>query len=154
MTALLNNWVIGDHIFLGFPHSAAAKRQINRKRLWYYILLQCWVGRRERCRHGMVWSSPNQLCVKSPLHKRGRRMASGIGANCCLNWNRIIHNLLVCQVQWEVKKKGEGRNKEKRGEKLIHWKQYMENIYIFKKKLNYHFNESIAWKFYGGFPEG
>lgn len=60
----------------------------------------------------------------------------------------------MCQVQWEVKKKGEGRNKEKRGEKLIHWKQYMENIYIFKKKLNYHFNESIAWKFYGGFPEG
>lgn len=40
----------------------------------------------------------------------------------------------MCQVQWEVKKKGEGRNKEKWGEKLIHGKQYMENIYIFFKQ--------------------
>lgn len=59
-------------------------------------------------------------------------MASGIVANCRLNWNRIIHNLLVCQVQWEVKKKVERRKKEnEREKKLINRKQYTESILIF-----------------------
>lgn len=59
-------------------------------------------------------------------------MASGIVANCRLKWNRIIHNLLVCQVQWEVKKKVvEKERKWEEKKKLINRKQYTESILIF-----------------------
>lgn len=94
------------YLYLRLPYSVTNKRLL----LPYDFLLQHWV-RSEQYKHGMVWSPSNQPCVKSPLHKRGSRMASGIMANCCLNWNRIIHNLLLCQVQWEVKKKLKGRKK-------------------------------------------
>ena len=81
------------------------------------FLFELWVGKSEWCSRGIVGAPLTQLGLKSPLHKRGRRMAPGVVANCRLNWNRIIHNLLVCQVQWEVKKKVKRREREKENER-------------------------------------
>lgn len=84
---------------------------------WMFVLRRL-VGKTWMMRLRDSWSTLSQRGLKSPLHKRGRRMASGIVANCRLNWNRIIHNLLVCQVQWEVKGKNvERRKKENESEK-------------------------------------
>lgn len=80
------------------------------------FLFQLWVGKSEWCIRGIVGAPLTQLGLKSPLHKRGRRMAPGVVANCRLNWNRIIHNLLVCQVQWEVKTKVKRRERERKWE--------------------------------------
>lgn len=62
-------------MFLGFPITVTAKTQINRKGLWYYVL-------RERCRHGMVWSVPNQLQYVLNHHSKKQEgewpLASGL----------------------------------------------------------------------------
>lgn len=58
-------------------------------------------------------------------------MAAGIVANCRLNWERIIHNLLECQVQWEVKKSRRGEGNKMKREKLINREQNIESILIF-----------------------
>lgn len=117
-----------------FEHFGTPPEVILRLYQWEAIysvnrfLFQLWVGRRSR---GIVRSIGNQPGSGTPLHKRGERMAPGIVANCHLNWNRIIHNLLVCQVQSEVKKEERRERRKMREKKLINRTQYMESILIF-----------------------